>query len=397
MERDKINIWWGPPRKFTSEIEERKISWLELFYDLVYVIAISRVTHHFASHPDLHGLADYAFLFMMIFWGWINGSMYHDLHGSPGIRTRFMTLWQMMAVAALIVCLESPAEVMAFRTTIALSVLQIYITYLWWSVGIYDQSHRIYNRPYTICFLLSTFLLIISLFIDDSHKTFIPVIVLVLNYIPPFLVISLLRRRNADFSLSSNMVERLGLFTIILFGECVLGVINSAVGLEQMTFSTWLNFGLGILIVFELWWIFFSVIADTKSKSGFLNAGLIEITYIPTLASLGIIGASFPGLMQTFLSGSAQNETMYFGCALAIFLTGIVLLSNLLQYSSEFEHAKRKLRQLITGTAALIVAITFLQSAIDLTIYLTIVFALLMVIIVIITRIWFVVQLRIMK
>src|SRR5687768_1331752 len=89
----KVNIWWGPPRKFDPRIAERKISWLELFYDLVYVIAIARITHHLAEHPSWHGLADYAYLFIMIFWGWINGSLYHDLHGSPGIRTRFMTLW----------------------------------------------------------------------------------------------------------------------------------------------------------------------------------------------------------------------------------------------------------------------------------------------------------------
>jgi low temperature requirement protein LtrA len=101
----------------------------------VYVIAISRITHLFAAHPGAAGLLDYSYLFIMIFWGWLNGSIYHDLHGSPGIRTRLMTLWQMMAVAALIVCLDSPQDGMLFRTTIALMVLQLFITYLWWSVA----------------------------------------------------------------------------------------------------------------------------------------------------------------------------------------------------------------------------------------------------------------------
>jgi low temperature requirement protein LtrA len=99
MDRQRINIWWGPPRKFTIQQSERKISWLELFYDLVYVIVIARITHILAAHTDWRGLNDFFYLFLMAFWGWANGSQYHELHGSPGIRTRFMTLWQMMAVA----------------------------------------------------------------------------------------------------------------------------------------------------------------------------------------------------------------------------------------------------------------------------------------------------------
>src|SRR6188472_4397035 len=123
MDRQRVNIWWGPPRKFAYHIEERKISWLELFYDLVYVIVISRATHLLAGHTDWDGLSKFIYLFLMIFWGWANGSQYHDLHGSPGIRTRFMTLWQMMAVAILAVGLNSQDEHLFFiRTTIALVI-----------------------------------------------------------------------------------------------------------------------------------------------------------------------------------------------------------------------------------------------------------------------------------
>ena len=399
MERQKVNIWWGPPRKFTARIAERKISWLELFYDLVYVIAISRATHHFAEHPGLSGLFEYAYLFIMIFWGWINGSLYHDLHGSPGIRTRFMTLWQMMAVAALIVCLSSPVGSMPFRTTIALVILQVFITYLWWSVGIYDKAHRVYNKPYTVCFLLSAALLALSVFVEYPGGKTLMWVALFLNFIPPFLVISVLRRQNEDFSLSPNMVERLGLFTIIVFGECVLGVINAASQISSLNAEVWVNFGLGILIVFALWWIFFSVIADRESRTGFLNANLIELTYIPTLASLGIIGASFPGLFHDIGladGSSGSSGKLFFGAALFVFLGGITVISYLLHYPKEFLYAKRKVRQLLLITGLIIVAITIVMRQVSLVIYLGAIFILLFFIIVVITRIWFVVQLKLM-
>src|ERR1700761_942862 len=110
MQNQNNNIWWGPPRKFSEKLRERKISWLELFFDLVYAIVISRATRQLATNTTAEGILDYAYLFVLIFWGWYNGSQYHDVHGSEGIRTRLTTLWQIMIVAALAVTLNSSAD-----------------------------------------------------------------------------------------------------------------------------------------------------------------------------------------------------------------------------------------------------------------------------------------------
>ena len=69
----KSSQWWGPPRKFDRQEEERRVSWLELFFDLVYVIAISRITHHFAMHISVDAFLEYVFMFLLIFWGWLWG------------------------------------------------------------------------------------------------------------------------------------------------------------------------------------------------------------------------------------------------------------------------------------------------------------------------------------
>jgi low temperature requirement protein LtrA len=399
MQSSKYNIWWGPPRKFIPKIDERRISWLELFYDLVYVIAIARATHHFAAHPGFSGLFDYAYLFIMIFWGWLNGSLYHDLHGSPGIRTRFMTLWQMVTIAALVVCLSSEAGILVFRTTIALIVVQVFITYLWWSVGIYDKAHRVYNKPYTICYLVAAALLGMTLLPDFAYSKFVFWTVLILNYLPPFIVIPKLRKDNTDFSLSSNMVERLGLFTIIVFGECVLGIINGTVPYSSYGADLWLNFLLGVLIVFALWWVFFSLIADRECYPGFLNANFIELSYIPTLGSLGIIGASFPGLFAAIETPDASQVFIakaFFGGGLACFLCGITLITYFLHYPPEFDPVKKKVRLFLLSASLILVLLIFIPNQ-SLTIYLGLVFSILLCIIILLTRIWFVLQLKMIE
>lgn len=322
--------WWGPPRKFDPNFEERRISWLELFYDLVYVIAISRITHHLAMHITLNGFLEYAALFILIFWGWINGSMYHDIHGNEGLRTRLMTLWQVMIIAALAITIDQASAKRYEYITIALMVMQLYITYLWWSVGFYDKEHRRYNLPYTLLFLLSFALMGLSFFVPAGWLQFIAPLVILCNYIPPFIAQQLLRQSSLDISLSSSMTERLGLFTIIVFGEVVLGVVNGISKSDISLFSTWLHFALSLSIVFTLWWIFFTLVSNRNAKKSFTIASLLELLYIPTLIALGVMAACLSYLFDT--SGNSASLNTVFGYAMAVFLTCISLMMGLLDF-----------------------------------------------------------------
>ncbi len=397
MDRKLANIWWGPPRKFSAQFEQRKISWLELFYDLVYVIVISAATHYLARNPGWIGLVDYMYLFIMIYWGWVNGSLYHDLHGSPGIRTRFMTLWQMMAVAALAVAMNSPVDKMFFRGTITLAALQAFITYLWWSVGIYDKHHRKLNTPYTICYVLAFVLIITTLFIEPPLQRIVFWITLVLNYLPPFLNNRRLQRGNDDFSLSSSMMERMGLLTIIVFGESILGVITGTGGLNEMNGMVWICFGLGIMIVFSLWWIFFAIVADRECKKGFLKGQVMLMIFIPALASLGMTGASFPGVMAGIASIDDSHHLIsriLFGGGASVFLWSITLMSSFLEYPVEYDQSKRVLQPLIIGSGILILFLAWTLSSFQLIWFLSVVFLILFMIIFILTRGWFRVQLK---
>lgn len=351
--RTNTSTWWGPPKKFSTQSEERKISWLELFYDLVYVIAISKITHQLAAHLNVAGLLDYTYFFAMIFWGWLNGSQYHDLHGTTGLRTILMTLWQMLIVAALVVTIGSSPQNLVFNATIAVMALQLFITYLWWSVGIYDKEHRKLNKPYTFFYLASFALMFLTLFLEQPYLRIVFYITLVLNFIPPFIVYRVLKRRDIDFSLSASMTERLGLFTIIIFGEVVLGVINGVSALNQINIQIGINFVLAILIVFALWWLFFRLVSDRPCKRGFQKSSLMQIFYIPTLMALGIISVAFSGLFEYSIHPENNQAALIktgFGIAICVFLSGITILLNYLEYPIGLEAFKKKIQQILCVT-----------------------------------------------
>lgn len=348
-----IYDWWGAPKKFDPNFEERRISWLELFYDLVYVIAISRITHHLSLHITWSGFLEYASLFALIFWGWLNGSLYHDIHGNPGLRTRLMTLWQVMIIAALAVTIEQSPEKRYSYITVVLMVMQLFITYLWWSVGFYDKAHRRYNRPYTILYLLALGLMGLSFFIPSSQVQLIVPAVIICNYIPPFVSQQLMRKSAPDLSLSSSMAERLGLFTIIVFGEVVLGVVNGISHAFIDNSNTWISFALALSIVFALWWIFFTLLSDRNAKKSFTVASLLELLFIPALVSLGVLAACLNNLFAPENTNHSLNNI--FGLALGAFLTCISLMMGLLEYPPVVKLIKRKVRISLAVTAMVFV------------------------------------------
>ena len=391
----KINLssksWWGAPKKFSTENVERKISWLELFYDLVYVIAISTITHYVAQQFSINALLDYFYMFVIIFWGWLNGSMYHDLHGTEGLRTKLMTLWQMMIVAALVITLHSEAEHLLFNATIVLLIMQVYITYLWWSVGLYEKEHRRLNKPYTIIYLVSFGLMLATLFVEQPYIRILFYLALVLNCSPPFVTYFLLKRKTAALSLSSSMTERLGLFTIILFGEVVLGVVNGIIATHDLSFLAWVQFVLAIGIVFSLWWLFFTIVSDRQCKDGLLNSSIFELLFIPTLIGLGMLGASFSDLFKYFNEPGIESAwiTKSFGFSISLFLLGIWTMMFFLKYQEIFLPFKKVAERAFFVTAVLIALLTCLSLQIALEFQLLIVLVILIGLILYLNGIWY--------
>jgi low temperature requirement protein LtrA len=46
----RFREWWQPPRKASDRIEHRQVTFLELFYDLVYVVIIAELSHALSAH-----------------------------------------------------------------------------------------------------------------------------------------------------------------------------------------------------------------------------------------------------------------------------------------------------------------------------------------------------------
>lgn len=56
----RFRDWWQPPRKAGHRLEHRQVTFLELFYDLVYVALIAQLSHALTGQISWAGLAGFA-------------------------------------------------------------------------------------------------------------------------------------------------------------------------------------------------------------------------------------------------------------------------------------------------------------------------------------------------
>ena len=96
-----IRAWLRPPRAHGEVIEDRTVSFLELFYDLVFVVLIARIAHTLASDVSWTGVRDFALVFSLVWIAWANGTAYHELHGGEDGRSRSYIFAQMSLLVPL--------------------------------------------------------------------------------------------------------------------------------------------------------------------------------------------------------------------------------------------------------------------------------------------------------
>src|ERR687885_590977 len=111
-------------------------------------------------------------------------------------------------------------------------------------------------RRYSIGFLCSAILWIISAFIPPPFRFVLWAIGLVIDFATPIAV----GRLHSQFAPHiSHLPERMGLFTIIVLGESVLEVVAGVSSTKFDVYSMSL-LALGLSIPFSLWWLYFDSI-----------------------------------------------------------------------------------------------------------------------------------------
>jgi low temperature requirement protein LtrA len=278
-----------PPRLRTLDDAdgERHASWLELFFDVVFVVAIAQLAHELAVDHSLRGFLVFGALFLPVFIAWQGFTIYADRFDTDDAVFRLAIFAAMLAIAALAVQLPDAAHGDSTGFVVAYAVLRSLM------VALYVRSYRhvAAARPlivrYAAGYSLGIALWLASLAVPAPARYVIWGVALAWEYSLP----TLFRRFHAAVPVSTGHVpERFALFTIIVLGETIvavaLGTADSDWALESAVAG-----GLGFVATAALWWVYFGTGAGMDALPTVRALLVFTHFHIPVLAALTAVSA----------------------------------------------------------------------------------------------------------
>jgi low temperature requirement protein LtrA len=268
--------------------QSRKVTWLELFFDLVFVAAVAQVGAPLSDDYTPGGLARFAFLFLLIWWAWSGHTTYSTRFDGDDLLQRALTFVQMFAVAVMAVnagdALDSRSSA-GFAAAYAAMRLVLVAQYL-------RVRHISESRGLTTChaagFGAAAACWLASALVDPPARFWLWGVALTIDLATPLLTAHLTVRLPPD---AAHLPERFGLFTIILIGESMVAVMKGMESQETWSPAAALSALLGMAFAFLVWWWYFEgseAAAERFVRTKAQAAAFVTWTYAHLPLYLGI-------------------------------------------------------------------------------------------------------------
>ncbi|WP_164509319.1 low temperature requirement protein A [Companilactobacillus jidongensis] len=323
MDNQERKSWWGAPRKITDSIQDRKISWLELFSDLIYVVIIHSFVENLTEHFSLTGFVTFWVLFLFFFNTWTNMVLYFDLHGENNLRNVFFALLQIVAIAITATFTGDFFKGNYTGFILSYSFNQLIYMYLYLKTMISDPLHATTTRPFLISYVVGEIIFIGSIFVPSLALQQGMIIFSLLIFISTVMLESSnfdkeFNLRKIPFELNSAVLERYGLFTMIVLGESLAGIIEHMTE-EHAHFVDYSHFVLAMLCIIGTWMIYYTMMDERK---------IIANHYWPISLFRGIHRFMIACLiLQSFFIARTIEEYSAIYFQGLVLVTGLVLIS----------------------------------------------------------------------
>ena len=311
-----------PTSKPLTAPKEQTADFVELFFDLVFVFAITRITHLTAHHLDLTTVLRSVLVFWMIWWGWTQMMWALNAANTERGEIRVATL---VATAVAFAMAASTAQ--AFDKGVLLFAVSYNLVRVF-GIGLYlrivwaDVKARKATLIYALTSLMAVTAVMVGAFALESARVWWWLIAIGLDMLAGYLSgrVPGLQLRAAHFS------ERHGLIVIIALGESLI-VAGAAVADDERTASLMYAGAFAVVVTCLLWWTYFGWVRkyleerlEKSEEHVRVIAGRDAFTFghFPLVCGVVSLAVAFEGI----LSHPAEALGAEFAAALAL---GVVL------------------------------------------------------------------------
>lgn len=299
----------------------RVASPLELFFDLVFVVAVSQASQNL-HHGIVEGHAasatlSFAMIFFAIWWAWMNFTWFASAFDTDDWLYRGMTILQMGGVLVLAAGVHDAMVDGAWGlVTIGYVVMRLAMIGQWLRLAVADPAHRSVALRFAIGISVAQIFWVARLALPAEAQfwTFWPAALL------EILVPMWAERRQRTPWHPVHVAERFGLFTLILLGESLLASVNAIlnVGTSGHALSGLLFLAVtGLLIAAGMWWMYFGFEQGDRmdsSRSGFL----FGYGHYFLFAAAGAVSAGIEVELDVMTGAAAQLSLATAAASLAL-------------------------------------------------------------------------------
>ena len=369
MSEGRLKLWERPTLRTDEDHHiERKVSWLELFYDLVFVVVIAQLAHDLATHLDSAGLRAFVLLFLPAWWMWVSGTVYNERFETHDLSYRLLVFLQMLVVSALAIFAHGAFGETSAGFALSYAAGRALVVFMWARAGRYNRQARPVTTRYVLGFSLSILLWATSVFVPAPLRFIIWGIGLAIDIATPLLTIRQ-QRRLPRYS-ASKLPERMGLFVLIVLGESIVSVVTGLSGdTHHLNVLLGVKLALGIGVTFGMWWVYFDFVSRRPPKP--TPSMSIAWTHLHLLLLISLIVSSAVNLniLQDKASSGVPLHWWLSG-AFALSLVSMGLLQLTLASTPEEQRGFRHTATLKFAVAVLTLLLTaLLPSASVLTLY----------------------------
>ncbi|MCR6484895.1 low temperature requirement protein A [Amycolatopsis sp. OK19-0408] len=271
----------------------KRVGWVELYFDLVFVFAVGQVAHGVVADPGWARAGQSFGLFATLWWTWIGFAVLYNRRGDDSRAAD-----RLFVLAGTIPCAIAATQAhhvfeghpAVFAAAMAGVRLILAAAHRWPAKAELDQSRISWGYTFSaVLFGVSAF---------TGHTWAFWVVALVQE--AGFLLLGDRERgrprerptREARWRLmftpprdpnlkvdSAHLAERFGLFMILLLGELVITVGTAALERPSDNLGYWLALVGGLVLAGALWWVYFTSAVEIYERMLDLSGGNPALAY----------------------------------------------------------------------------------------------------------------------
>jgi low temperature requirement protein LtrA len=242
-----------------TEESEKRVAPLELFFDLVFVFAVTQVTALMAHDPTWEGLGQGMLVLIALWWAWgAYAWLTNYIAADEGVERLLMfAVMGAMLIAALAVPHAFGKDALLFGIAYAVA--------RWLHIFIWAEANDDVDTGQAIVRLARTALpapalLIVAGLVDDGTlRAVLWIVGLAIDYAGPYVY------GVSGFRVSAgHFAERFSLIVIIALGESIVAIGTGIHG--DLDAGVLTAAALGLIVSCALWWAYFDVVAVVSER-----------------------------------------------------------------------------------------------------------------------------------